>query len=130
MDPIGWQNGRSHEGLGHNSGRKQKIEPDTLSQSDMTQIPLENQAMPSSRESRFRLLADLPLEIAFKSVTYRLAIARVAPPLRRSRAPALLRRLSGLLLARASRKSPGLRSIPRQEHSHLSWHGKNWRRRF
>jgi hypothetical protein len=31
----------------------------------------------SYRAIRFRLLADLPLEVPFKSITYRLAIARV-----------------------------------------------------
>lgn len=31
----------------------------------------------SSRAIRFRLLADLPLEVAFKSITYRLAIAQM-----------------------------------------------------
>ena len=33
--------------------------------------------MPSSRCTRFRLLADLPLDVAFKSITYRLAVAEV-----------------------------------------------------
>jgi hypothetical protein len=33
--------------------------------------------MPSPRPTRFRLLADLPLEVAFKSITYRLAIMQV-----------------------------------------------------
>lgn len=33
--------------------------------------------MPPSRRTRFRLLADLPLEVAFKSVADRLAIVQV-----------------------------------------------------
>jgi hypothetical protein len=33
--------------------------------------------MSPHRPTRFRLLADLPFEIAFKSITYRLAIAQV-----------------------------------------------------
>jgi hypothetical protein len=33
--------------------------------------------MPTPRAARFRLLAELPLEVAFKSITYRLAIACV-----------------------------------------------------
>ncbi|HUJ44062.1 MAG TPA: hypothetical protein VLW52_10680 [Opitutaceae bacterium] len=35
-------------------------------------------AMPSPRPTRFRLLADLPLEVAFKGITYRLEIVQVA----------------------------------------------------
>jgi hypothetical protein len=34
--------------------------------------------MPSPHRTRFRLLADLPFDVTFKSVTYRLAIAQVA----------------------------------------------------
>jgi hypothetical protein len=33
--------------------------------------------MPSHRSTRIRLVAALPLEVAFKSITYRLAIAQV-----------------------------------------------------
>ena len=33
--------------------------------------------MPPARVTRFRLLADLPLDVAFKSVTYRLATVEV-----------------------------------------------------
>jgi hypothetical protein len=33
--------------------------------------------MPTPRAARFRLLAELPLEVAFKSITYRLEIAEV-----------------------------------------------------
>lgn len=35
------------------------------------------QFMPLPRPTRFRLLADLPLEVAFKTVTYRPEIAQV-----------------------------------------------------
>ena len=33
--------------------------------------------MPRADRTRFRLLADLPLEVAFKSITYRLAIVQL-----------------------------------------------------
>ena len=33
--------------------------------------------MPPADPTRFRLLADLPLEVAFKSITYRLAIVQL-----------------------------------------------------